>query len=285
MNAPEQKEAAQHTAAKAELWWLAHAFGQQLLAWEQAQCDRAVGDIFGYHAVQLGLCERLDALRANRMPWRWRVGLAQTLEGDAANTQPRPQQADRLLGVWPQTAQLEHQNALICHACALPLACASVDLLVLPHVLDDCVSVDAALAEVTRVLVPEGRLLILGLNPVSLWALQHWLERAPVPNAAEGLSVASLRDRLQTLGFVVEDVRFGGHEPAAHSPQTLHRWHWLGAAGQRMWPMLGGAYCLQAVKRQATLRPITGAAWEANPSVARAPQVVASRHPVLKKKS
>ena len=47
--------------------WLKTPPGQYLLAWEQAQIDRAVFDIFGYHALQMGLPE-IDGLRANRMP-------------------------------------------------------------------------------------------------------------------------------------------------------------------------------------------------------------------------
>src|SRR5436305_2710227 len=50
--------------------WLKSPPGQYLLAWEQGHLDRAVADLFGFHALQLGL-PQLDALRANRMPHRW----------------------------------------------------------------------------------------------------------------------------------------------------------------------------------------------------------------------
>ena len=50
--------------------WMRSAPGQCLLRWEQQQLDQAVADVFGYHALQLGLPE-LQALRANRMPHRW----------------------------------------------------------------------------------------------------------------------------------------------------------------------------------------------------------------------
>ena len=43
--------------------WFATPPGQYLLAWEQAQFDLAVADLFGYNALQLGLPE-LDALQA-----------------------------------------------------------------------------------------------------------------------------------------------------------------------------------------------------------------------------
>ena len=50
--------------------WFETPPGRYMLAWERAEFDRAVADIFGYHALQLGLPE-LDALQANRMPHKW----------------------------------------------------------------------------------------------------------------------------------------------------------------------------------------------------------------------
>jgi hypothetical protein len=47
--------------------WLGSPAGSHLLQWEQAQLDNMVADVFGYHALQLGMPE-LDALRNNRMP-------------------------------------------------------------------------------------------------------------------------------------------------------------------------------------------------------------------------
>jgi hypothetical protein len=50
--------------------WFQTPPGRYLLEWERAQFDRAVADIFGYHALQLGMPD-LDALGSNRMPHRW----------------------------------------------------------------------------------------------------------------------------------------------------------------------------------------------------------------------
>ena len=50
--------------------WFDSPAGRYLLDWEQAAFDESVADIFGYHAIQLGL-PAVDALRANRMPHRW----------------------------------------------------------------------------------------------------------------------------------------------------------------------------------------------------------------------
>jgi SAM-dependent methyltransferase len=129
--------------------WLSTPPGRYLLAWEQAQLDRVVADVFGFHALQLGLPE-LDALRANRMPHRW-VALDR-LAGDG--TPPRA-------------------IALLTQGDALPFDERSLDLVVLPHALELARDPHQTLAEVERVLMPEGRVVILGFNAASLWGLRQ----------------------------------------------------------------------------------------------------------------
>ena len=95
--------------------WFQTPPGRYLLDWEQVQFDAAVTDLFGYHALQLGLPE-MDALRANRMPHRWlAAGLARAQE---------PSNPDK-------TAP-----ALVTDFAALPFPAGSLDLVVLPHALD-----------------------------------------------------------------------------------------------------------------------------------------------------
>jgi len=86
--------------------WFATSPGRYQLAWERAQLDLAVADIFGFHALQLGLPE-LDALAANRMPHRW-----------LATHTPTP------------------GAAIVTDFSALPFPANSLDLVVLPHSLE-----------------------------------------------------------------------------------------------------------------------------------------------------
>lgn len=114
--------------------------------------------------------------------------------------------------------------------------------------------------EVARVLVPEGRVLIFGLNRWSVWGAQHGLERPAQLNAARGLSYWRLRDWLQLLDLEVLAVDFGCHAPALETALWQQRWAWLDALGQRAWPVLGGAYCVLAVKKVPGMR-LLGPAW------------------------
>ena len=63
--------------------WFGSPPGRYLLAWEQERYDELVADIFGYHALQLGM-PGLQGLRANRMPHRWLA-----LGGEEARLLPR----------------------------------------------------------------------------------------------------------------------------------------------------------------------------------------------------
>jgi len=227
--------------------WLQSAAGRYLLDWEQRELDLAVADIFGFHALQLGLPE-LDALRANRMPHRW-------LALDACAAAPTPAAEGT-----PCAAVLR------CDFDALPLDGQSLDLVVLPHTLELARDAHLALREVERVLRPEGRVVILGFNPTSLWGLRQWIGRlrrrvAPsssrppyVQSGGDFISYRRLRDWLHLLSFEVEGGRFGCYRPPFTSARWLSRWGWLERAGDRWWPVLGAVYSVVAVKRVRGMR-------------------------------
>lgn len=231
---------------------MAKAVGRYLLDWEQQRCDEAVADIFGYHSLQLGM-PMLQALRHNRMPHQWVAVPTPDLNRDHSACQA------------PEGIQL------CCQPEALPFAEGSLDLLVMPHTLELCQDPYAALREAVRVLVPEGRLLLFGLNPYSLWGLQHGLERVPAPglNAWKGLSHWRVRDWLQVLAMDVVAEDFGCHAPAVDSPQWLERWRWMDKLGHKAWPVLGGAYCMLAVKKVHGMR-LMEPAWRTRKASAKA---------------
>ena len=67
--------------------WFQTPPGRYLLDWERAQFDSAVADIFGYHALQLGM-PVLDALQANRMPHRWMANSTAPVQPGAGMAAP-----------------------------------------------------------------------------------------------------------------------------------------------------------------------------------------------------
>lgn len=233
--------------------WLDSPLGQYLLAWERQQFDLAVADVFGFHALQLGLPE-IDALATNRMPHRWLAC-------------PVPQPGAHLVTEFS----------------ALPFPANSLDLVVLPHALDLSPDPHATLREVERVLVPEGRAIITGLNPLSLWGLRQrrvrayqklGLARSFLPQD-DFIGYLRLRDWVRLLGFEVEVGRFGCYRPAFQSEGWLERLSWMDRAGARWWPIFGAAYFVVAVKR---VRGVTllSPNWKASRSPQHAPVSVAN---------
>ncbi len=237
--------------------WFQTPPGRYLLAWERVQYDAAVADVFGYHALQLGLPE-LDALSANRMSHRW-LAMSEQLPANSASAVTPP-----------------NRLALVTDFAALPFPASSLDLLVLAHSLEVNADPHATLREAERVLVPEGRIVISGLNPASLWGLRQrrahlyrrfGLGEMYLPEAGEFIGYWRLRDWLRLLSFEVETVRFGGYRPAVSSDNWLQRYEWMDAVGPRWWPIFGAAYFLVAVKRVRGTR-LLGAPWK--PALARA---------------
>lgn len=261
--------------------WFQTPPGQYVLAWEQAQFDRAVADIFGYHALQLGLID-LDTLAANRMQHRWiAVGSTEHSSVQVAQGSLRAvPAADR-----PVTSPARPRAALLTEFSALPFPEASLDLVVLPHTLELNADPHATLREVERVLVPEGRVVICGLNPASLWGLRqrraHLYRRMGfgdlyLPNSGEFIGYWRLRDWLRLLSFEVESGRFGCYRPAVRSEKWLNRFEWMDRPGARWWPIFGAAYFVVAVKRVRGMR-LLGPAWKTAKSLAAAPVSIANQ--------
>jgi len=245
--------------------WFDSPAGRYLLGWEQAAFDESVADIFGYHAIQLGL-PAVEALRANRMPHRW-LGLEHG--ADACERSP---------DVYLDTH-------------TLPFEAASLDLVLLPHTLELSVDPHATLREVERVLVPEGRVVICGLNPTSLWGLRqrraHLWRRLGVgelflPEPGEFIGYRRLRDWLRLLNFEVEVGRFGCWRPAFTTDKWLDRFDWMDRLGERWWPILGAAYFIVAVKRVRGVK-LMGASWKRRAKIAAAPVPLANRETRIQK--
>jgi SAM-dependent methyltransferase len=196
--------------------WSQTPLGAYLVAWEQARLDALVTDIFGYNALQLGLVAE-DLLRANRMPFRLRCARAGKVAVIAAE-----------------------EN--------LPFASASLDLVVLAHVLEFAGQPHQVLREVERVLVAEGHVIICGFNPYSLWGLTRRLNQSAWPRG-QYLPALRVRDWLALLGFDVQSTQSGVYVPAVNTPDWLARWRWLDWLGRRWWLGAGAVYLIHGIKR------------------------------------
>jgi SAM-dependent methyltransferase len=226
--------------------WYATPLGHYVLEQERAYLDDVTPDIFGFHAVQLGL-PGYDLLRENRITHRMRVANL----GDA-DVFAKPHE--------------------------LPFATQSIDLVLMPHVLEFADEPHAVLREVDRVMMPEGRIIILGFNPWSLWGLRSALgfSRHQTPWSGHFVSLPRVKDWLALLGFEPSAGRLIAYAPPFDSDKWRKRFAFMEPAGDRWWAVGGAVYMLQAIKRVRGMRIITPA-WQEKDAREKALVVAAKR--------
>lgn len=223
--------------------WLETPAGSYVRTWQQARLDMLTADIFGFNAVQIGLPE-VNALQASRMPNKWLTDTHLPAVAEDGSRTP---------------IVLVHDFA------ELPFASQSLDLVILPHVLEFAEEPHQILREVERVLIPEGQVIVCGFNPASLWGVRQATGRLTgahfLPQNGEFISLPRLKDWLKLLNMEVNRGHFGCYSPPCITDKWLNRFAFMEKAGDRWWPYFGAIYVVQAIKRVRGMRLI-GPAWK-----------------------
>jgi hypothetical protein len=212
--------------------WFGGYLGEALLQAERAEISQVLPDLFGYHIVQLGVRGPDDLLGSSRISHRVVMDI-----GPVPGTPP------------------QHP---MCVPSALPLASNSIDVMVVPHVLEFEPEAYTVLLEAERILIGEGMLIVLGFHPWSLWGLWRFLFKSPgrVPWCGRFIAPGRVRSWLCDLGFEVVRTRGFYFRPPLADVGNVRRFMFLDRLGARCWPYFGGAYLLLAKKRVVTLTPI-----------------------------
>ncbi|MBU6460143.1 MAG: methyltransferase domain-containing protein [Proteobacteria bacterium] len=205
--------------------WFKTPLGQYVLSCERAYFTKTAADIFGFHAIQIGMCYE-DFLDSCRMPHRFSAGI------DAGKVYLKNNQ--------------------------LPFANQSVDLVILPHVLEFSDEPHPILREVERILVPDGQVLLSGFNPFGLFGLMKILPKSgqQLPWSADFISLVRVKDWLALLNFEVVGGRFACYTPPFAKRNWINRFVFMEKAGDRWWGIAGGVYFLQARKKVLGMRLI-----------------------------
>lgn len=214
--------------------WFERPLGRSLQAIEVDRLRPVLASLYAVRAVQLGSISSFDLLGSCDAPSRYLVD-------------PLPGRGDEIrnqVRAWPE---------------ALPFDSKSVDLMVLPHTLDFSDHPHQVLREVERVLIPEGHVVILGFNPVSLWGLRRLVARRvsrTVPWNGNFIGLRRIKDWLALMHFEITGGSMLYYRPPVTSSSLLDRLITLDKIGDRWWPMMAGVYLLVARKRVAGLTPI-----------------------------
>ena len=135
-------------------------------------------------------------------------------------------------------------------AYCLPLQSDSIDMIIVPHLLEFDAHRFQTMREVERVLKPEGLLVVLNFNPWSLWVRYQYLWDKKMADSWGGhfISRSRILDWLKLLNFeVTVSSEFNLDTVKSTHGKFIARGHSLTST----------AYAIKAIKRRYNLIPLT----------------------------
>ncbi len=224
--------------------WFDAPLGRSLQAVEAHKLRAVLPNLYGTVALQLGRIGKLDLLDASVAPTRI------VAEEDTAWHRAHCAVEQRLTGSRSVCVRAQTH--------ALPIETRSVDVALLPHTLDFSEDPHPVLREVSRVLRPEGHVVILGFNPMSLWGVRRALARRPraVPWSGHFFRLARVKDWLALLDFECTHGSMLYYRPPVSGERAMDRLFFMEQAGDRWWPLMAAVYLLVARKRVFGMTPL-----------------------------
>ena len=213
--------------------WFAGKLGSSVLKAEQSRIAQVLPDLFGYHILQIGGSGTEHLLDSSRINHK----IITYLESDDIS---------------------QNIASFYCASRSIPIATDSMDVVVLPHVLEFETNPHQVLRETERVLIGEGHVVILGFNPWSLWGLWRlflaWREDPPWSGHYLGLT--RLKDWLTLLDFEIIKTECFYFRPPIQNVKFMQRLKFMEQLGRYCWSYFGGVYLLVAKKRVIPLTPV-----------------------------
>jgi SAM-dependent methyltransferase len=184
---------------------------------------------FGYYSLQIG-CTTMS----NRLQESCRVKHRFTLD------------------------QFSSKAVITGHPSLLPIASDSVDLVILMHHLSLTSEPHAMLREAFRIMIPEGKLIVIDFNPLSLWGLRHffqsWLEHTPW--TGHYYTASRLNDWMQLLGFDKYKHLRVGYMPPIQKPSVTRHLSWFEKGLKNWLPFSSATNVLVYSKNISPMTPI-----------------------------
>lgn len=212
--------------------WYKQAFGRSILGYECEELNLYIKKIPALLILQLGCSPHINQLVTS--PIVHRFTFSQKIE---------PSHPKNL-------TQASYRD--------LPLASESIDIAILPHLLETEPNSQEILYETWRVLSPEGHIVILGFNPWSLWGISRLLgkQENKLPKPIHSFSIQQINSWLLALEADIVAIKtFCFHWPnyphIPFNPST-----WIEKIGNQLLPQTGGIYLIVAKKRISPISPV-----------------------------
>lgn len=204
-------------------WWFRSPVGSRILAQERELIDQCRKHYGGRFMAQVS-------------------GAGVSLLGKPNNRQLK-------VAMYPSrpgktSKKLAEYSWLVSELDQVPLETDSVDFLVLHHALEFSEDPHAVLREASRILSPQGHMLLIVFNPYSLFGLRKSMQlivRKTIPWAHHSLSRGRVADWLRLMNCEPLNVAFGFYSFPLQSNRLLKYSHKLDSVLSR-WGLAGGAF-------------------------------------------
>jgi len=211
--------------------WGLHPHGRYLLDIERHYLDEALPKFFGYHLLQVGGPVSEPYLDSSLINHHIRLDNVERndFEGSAVNS------------LYDE----------------LPFSPDSIDVAVLPHVLEYLQSPADFLAEIYNCMIGEGYVLVIGFNPYSSWGLTKlWRGDDVVWRRGKMHSLTRVKRWLRGVGFEITAQKRLGFRWPLRSQKAMQRTTFLEPMGELCWRCTGCVYVVIARKQVVTPIPL-----------------------------
>ncbi len=216
-----------------EPWWLKSKAGQLFAHAEKEVLDEVLQTMYGYYLVQCAPPKFASFVSSSMITHR-------IIVNQAGNSN------------WPCSI-IEGSNE------TLGIANDSVDVVVLTHSLEQAKKPHQVLREAHRILIPEGKVIITGINPFSfcgVWSLIRRLLSSKEKHRHNSISANRVKDWLHLLDFEVTQTRHFFYRPPISNHRIMAKLTFFERIGLRYFSFFGGGFAIIANKKVTTMTPI-----------------------------
>lgn len=152
---------------------------------------------------------------------------------------------------------------------ALPIDSDSIDLVLVMHVLESSKKAAQVLQEAHRVVKPNGKIIVLGLNRFGVWNACRFLTRKHFfPFKEKCFSLGKVGRVLRALDCDITIRQTFCFRPPFSTAARAKRWLFLETLGQFFFPYFGSVFMLVAIKDVEGMTPLIDESWAKKMAIA-----------------
>lgn len=211
--------------------WYQSVPGKMLLETEVAELNKILPKYFGSHLLQVG--GPSECFIFEKSPIRNRIRIS------------------------PEFAPVFKGTSVRGHLIPLCFFPESIDVILLPHVLEFVKNPIALLQEIHTCLKPEGVVILLSFNPLSLWGISKFLhQHKRLPWKGHFPTTMQLNQWLKKAEFNIVERKSIIFRPPVMEQSWMKKLFFLEMFGRACWNSFGAVNIVVAKKRVLTLTPI-----------------------------